>query len=150
MHNCTAGAGGLHLGASGGGRGVSQDHPEVLSRRGKLMSLPSKMCPPIFGFVTKSPVFISLSGLFILPAIEPGLQVCLSLIIISPICAKFVPNTPQTRMQIYLTRGHYRQKLSRGSHKFISFPVCTGRVLLQPPLQLGWEHVTESWMMKYK
>lgn len=67
MHNCTAGAGGLHLGASGGGRGVSQDHPEVLSRRGKLMSLPSKMCPPIFGFVTKSPVFISLSGLFILP-----------------------------------------------------------------------------------
>lgn len=29
-----------------------------------------------------------------------------------------------------------------------SFPVGTGTLLFQTPLQLGWEHVTELWMMK--
>lgn len=47
MQDCTSGAGGLNLEAISGVRGVSQDHPEVLSRLGNAS--PPRCVPQYFG-----------------------------------------------------------------------------------------------------
>lgn len=81
MPDCTAGAGGLNLESISDGGGVSQDHPEVLSRLGKLRPLSSKISPSIF-WLLLSPLslFPSLVHSF-LTLQELGHQLCLSVVI---------------------------------------------------------------------
>lgn len=132
------------------GGGDSQDHPEVLSRLGRLMPLSSKTCPSIFWSVTKSPVFISLSSSFIphtSKAWALGLPFTFNtylLVFLQSLLKRPHRHTCKNTQQDDVTGKNW---LNAHTNPF-SFPVCVGRLLFQTPLQLGWEHVTELQMMK--
>ena len=79
MQDGTASAGELNLEAIFRWKGVSQDHPEVLSRLSKLMPSSSKVRYSIFWVVTKSLIFVALSNSFLTLVTEPGHQAYLHL-----------------------------------------------------------------------